>query len=225
MVKISKDRASIEAISGNVDKNALINNNYFVSGKLHGIDGISYMEKAEPISYEKLISMEGIPAFFKEFKLDFLVDGKIIETIDFNYGDSLSLIEFPEIPPKDGYYSRWEEVDMEDLIFDTEIHGEYIPYLTVLESKVKRDKVLSTILVEGLFTDEDTLNVEKVEDVEEFEIEKGTLLEQWAVNIPEDGANHRNIRYLPPNTKGKLQVYVLSNGKWTKTKSQWDGKY
>ena len=44
------------AIAGHVDSNGVVRNNYFVSDKLAGIDRISYVEKAEPVSYEQALT-------------------------------------------------------------------------------------------------------------------------------------------------------------------------
>ena len=225
LVEVGRARACVGAISGDIDKNAIIKENYFVSDILNGIDGISYMDKAEPIDYEKLIAIEGIPSMFKEFQLSFWIDDKLIDTMDFHYGHNISEIDFPDIPSKEGYYIKWEDLDMESLTFDTKIHGEYIPYLTILESKEKRDEVLSIVLVEGKFTDEDALTLIQGDELNASELDDSTLLEQWIVLIPQDGKTTHNIRYLPPESKGKLEVYTLIDEKWTKIKSQRDGKY
>lgn len=224
LVNIQEGRGYLGAIAGDTEDKSIIKDNYFVNSYIHGIDGISYMGKAEPIDYENLIKLEDVPAFFKEFQLKFIIDDQIIDTIDFNYGDSLSNIEFPKIPKRDGYYGIWEEKKKEDLVFDEEIHGKYIPYLTILESREKRDGTLPTILVEGEFREEDRLSIEKLEENFPKDFRRLDPLEQWLVKIP-GGNTSYTIRYLPPDSKGNLNIYAFFGNKWTKVKTHWDGKY
>ena len=225
LVQVGRSRACVGAIAGNINENSNIKFNYFLSDSLRGIDGISYINKAEPITYEELISIESLPNIFKDFKLSFWVDGKIIKTMILNYGDTISHKDFPEIPLKEKYYSKWDTLNIENFTFDTDIHAIYSPYLTILESKEKRDGPLSIVLVEGSFTDQDSLAL--IEDKSQGPVlaKNGTQLEQWSVSIPEDGESMHNIRYLPQEVKKNLEVYILTNGKWKKTKSKWDGKY
>lgn len=225
LVKIGRCRACVGAIAGDIDKNSNIGLNYFVSDILRGIDGISYMDKAEPITYKMLISKTDIPFMFNEFKLTFWADHQLVDTIDFNYGDSISRKDFPEIPFKEGYYSRWEEFDTTNLTFDAKIQAEYIPYLSMLESKEKLDGTLSIVLVEGTFTEKDSLTLIQDNQFWSVPSKKAKLLEQWSVTIPDDGEDIHTIRYLPPTVKKNLEAYILTDGKWTKTKFRLDGKY
>lgn len=225
LVQIGRSRACVGAIAGNIDENSKIKSNYFVSDVLRGIDGISYIDKAEPITYKELLSIENLPNIFREFKLIFLVDDKIIKTMYFNYGDSLYYKDFPEIPPKEKHYAKWEKSNIKNLTFDTEVHALYFPYLTILESKEKRDGPLSILLVEGSFTDQDSLVLTEDKSQGPFLEKNDSQLEQWSVSIPEDGEAIHSIRYLPKEIKKNLRVYVFENGKWEKIKSQWDGKY
>lgn len=224
LVDITRSGSCVGAICGDIEPNNTIEKNYFVSDTLHGIDGISYMDRAEPISYEDLIIMDDIPGIFKEFRINFWVEDRLVETINFDYGDPMSQIKFPEMLPRRGYYAKWDKPNIENLKFDAEIYGRYIPYLTVLESKEKRDGSLPILLVEGSFTEEDALSLTE-DRTDSFQLKKATELEQWIINIPEDGNAIHNIRYLPPQTERNLDVYIHTDGKWVKTKSKWDGKY
>lgn len=225
LVKIHRGRACVGAIAGDIDKNSNIVSNYFVSDILSGIDGISYMEKAEPITYEVMITKKDIPLIFKEFKLSFWADNQLVDTIYFNYGDSISRRDFPKIPFKEGYYSRWKEFDNTNLTFDAKIQAEYIPYLTMLESNEKRDGTLSIVLIGGTFTEKDSLTLIQDDQFWSLPSKKAKLLEQWSVTIPEDGEDIHTIRYLPPTVKKNLEIYIVTDEKWTKTKVTWDGKY
>ncbi len=224
LVNIERARSCIGAIAGNIDKNSNIKENYFVSDTLAGIDGISYGDKAEPIDYEKLISLENIPPLFKEFELSFSVDNNIIYRQKFNFGDPVSKINYPAIPVKNGYYAKWTNFDSSNITFDTIIEAVYTPNLSALESKEKRNDALSIILVEGTFTNEDSLTLLQNKEPQEL-LQNTRPLEQWSIIIPDDGNTMHTLRYIPPNGEKNIDVYILQNDKWSKVDSRWDGQY
>lgn len=225
LVRVNRFRANLGAIAGNIVENNNIKDNYFVSDELRGIDGISYINKAEPISYERLISIDNVPNIFKDFQLKFWVDDKIVSTIDFNYGDTILPKDFPEFPAKEGYYGKWEDVQTKNLTFDKDVHALYTSYSSILESEEKRNGVLPIVLVEGRFIEVDYLSL--INDEREGPILKNgeVQLEQWNLDIPHDGEETHIIRYLPLEDKKNLKVYLLKEGNWVKTDSKWDGKY
>ena len=221
LVKVDKNKARVGAIAGGVEDRKNINNNYFVSDSLRGIDSISYSGVAEPISYEQLISRENSPSIFKEFKISFWVGDNLIDTLDFNYGDSIPKTKLPEIPVKEGYFGRWEEIDTKNINFDLRVEAQYFPYLTVIESSRERGQI-PVILVEGLFTDEDFLiiqeNILQKEDRENY-------LEQWTLKIPNNNKDKNIVRFNPPKQKENLEIYKLKDNDWKKIKTKRDGKY
>lgn len=232
MVRIDRGRACVGAIAGYVEEDSVIRGNYFVSDVLAGIDGISYMNKAEPLAYEEFIAIDGLPSIFREFKLTFWADDKLVDTMEFAYGGSIAEEDIPQIPSKPGHYGRWEALDVAGLTSDFEVKAEYFPYVSVLESQEKREGPLSVVLVEGEFTDEDSLSLTEIAGIvreEEFPSGDGELygefVEAWCISIPEDGNPTHVVRFIPPEKKSNLAVYVLEDGEWVETGIQWDGKY
>lgn len=224
LVEADRFKACVGAIAGNIDKDSNIKNNFFVSNALAGIDGISYKDKAEPTTYNNLISLENLPPIFRKLQVIFRADDKIIQTLNFDYGDSLYQTDLPAIPQKDGYYGTWDGIDIANITVDTTIEAKYFSFLSVLESMEKRNETLPLILIEGKFTGEDSLTL--MTNDEPFSMPKNTAkLEQWSVIIPEDGNPSHTVRYLPPNKNKNLDVYVLKDGNWTKVHNKWDGKY
>ncbi len=222
MVNVRSANAYIGAIAGDLDNNNRLEENYFVSHSLRGVDGISYEKKAEPLTYEELIAREDSPEIFKEFKLEFWADNKLIKSLDFKYGDSLKKEDLPDLPQKEGYYGQWEDLDEEKLIFDRKINGIYKPFISLLASEEKRDEVLSLLLVEGKFKEEDRLDLEKKNPLK---IKDQDALEIIRLTIPDDGVEEHTLRYYPPKNKKNLQVYFLKGEDWERVRSRWDGKY
>ncbi len=224
MVEILEAKAYIGAIAGQVEEKAKIEFNYFISDKLHGIDMISYGGRAEPINYESLLEKQDIPQVFRKFKLKFIVDGEEIHEHSFDYGDSIEDINYPNISHKEGYYSRWEDYKEKILKFDTNIMGTYIPYISVLESKEKREEVLSIILVEGKFTDKDKLVLDENHEIEFPTFENKTFIESWNLKIPEDDNPSHLISYLIGQEKN-IEIYQYRDNEWYKLDTKIDGKY
>ncbi len=225
MVIVNRGRACVGAIAGYVEHNSAIKNNYFVSDVLAGIDGISYARRAEPIAYEALVAVKGLPSIFKQLKLTFWVDDSLLDVIEFNYGDSISEEDLPQIPAKEGHYARWEKFDLANLTFDREVKAEYFPYVNILESKEKREGPLAVVLVEGNFVEEDFLTIAENQGEGELSPENEDFLEAWSVTIPDDGNPTHTIRFIPAERRRDLLIYVLENGEWAKANVKWDGKY
>ncbi len=225
MVIVNSGRACVGAIAGYVENNSAIRNNYFVSDVLAGIDGISYAKRAEPIAYEALLAVKGLPAIFRQLKLTFWVDDRLLDTIEVKYGDSISEADLPQLPAKEGHYARWEKFDLANITFDRKVKAEYFPYVSILESKEKRDGPLAIVLVEGSFTEEDALTLVGNKRGRRLFPEHGDFLEQWSITIPEDGNPPHTLRFIPPAKQPGLLIYVLENGEWVKTNARWDGKY
>ncbi len=225
MVIVNRGRACIGAIAGFVENNGAIKNNFFVSDVLAGVDGISYAKKAEPIAYEALVAVKGLPAIFKQLKLIFWVDDSLLGVIEFNYGDSISEEDLPQIPAKEGHYARWEKFDLANLAFDYEVKAEYFPYISILESQEKRVGPLAIALVEGDFVEEDSLTLVKSQGEGDFSPGNEDFLEAWSVTIPDDGNPTHTIRFIPAEKQRDLLIYVLANREWVKTNAKWDGKY
>lgn len=198
--------------------------NRFVSDTLAGIDRMSFTGRAEPISYETLLQQAGLPSAFRKFTLTFQADGRSVETVLFDYGESFDDSVLPEIPKKDGMYGKWDREELKDLRFDTVVTAEYFPSITALASDAKREDGRVVFLVEGQFSDRDSVNAVPAilsfdaaptgvwETLRSYNRE---LLEQWQLTFPSDGSESNTVRYLSPNGKtDHLHIYLLEDGKW-----------
>ena len=224
MVKVEEAKSCIGAIAGDVEEDSTIKTNYFVSDNLSAIDGISYMDKAEPLSYNELISIADLPLVFKQLKLSFVSDGEIVRTYDVNYGESPFKIDLPPVPEKDGFYGEWEQFEEKTITADTVIQANYTPYLTVLESEERRNNTLPLVLVEGEFVQEASLILNSGVPGAPYSGRKKPI-DQLEVIIPDDGNMTHTIRYLMPEGKRDPDLFALTNGKWVKINSHKDGKY
>ena len=186
----------------NEDEDLFIYNNTFVSDTLGGIDGISYDEAAEPVSYRELYEMEGVPERFRSLRVSFRAEGLIIRELSVPYGGSVLPEEIPQVPEVSGYSGFWPETDLTDLTSSVTIDAVYLDRLTGLSSEYSREGTpLSVVIVEGLFEPESSISVSdwsnNVVPAEHYK-----LCEALKVNISSRVADleSHSIHYLIPET-------------------------
>ena len=186
----------------NEDEDLFIYNNTFVSDTLGGIDGISYDEAAEPVSYRELYEMEGVPERFRSLRVSFRAEGLIIRELSVPYGGSVLPEEIPPVPEVSGYSGFWPETDLTDLTSSVTIDAVYLDRLTGLSAEYSREGTpLSVVIVEGLFEPESSVSVSdwsnNVVPAEHYK-----LCEALKVNITSRVADleSHSIHYLIPET-------------------------
>ena len=202
--------------------------NMFVSNKLAGIDRVSYLGKAEPITYEDLVKRRSIANGFYRFVLKFMVDGKLLYSTEFNYGDSIDPSIFPDIPAKDGYYAYWDRTDLTNLVFDTEVHAVYKPYIPTIKSGETRDDKRPIFFVQGEFIEGHTITVKSGCDTSGLTLidklfTKDSLVESWILTIPDDNLEVNNIHFLPENEH--CRIFIKINGAWQQVEAEEFGSY
>ena len=237
------------AISGS-DTGAFANN-YYVSDALPGINRQGFVGRAEPISFSQLCANDDIPEGMKTFTLTFLADGKEVLRRSFDYGASFAESDIPDIPEKEGYHAHWDRTNLDSLHFDTVVTAVYEAYTPGLASEQTREGGLSVLLVEGSYNDGDSIKLTaKPVTPEAFDIQSGSLpdrlrgyfaclrrggfppltanrevLEQWKLDLADDGSAQHTVRYLPPEDSGDLRIYVREGGAWQNVDTGTMGSY
>lgn len=230
LIDITDSQSYFGAISGTADGE--FEGNYFVSDELSGLNGASYKGAAEPIPYQQLISIPNIPEEFRTFTLKFIADDNVVDKIEFSYGDTIDESELPAIPAKDDCYAKWNYDSLEDLHIDKEIEAEYFTVIKNVRSDDCRDGGKPIWLAEGIFTEDDTLPVQKNEYVNQtppiiFLMDKTELCESWTLTVPNDNSETHNLRYLVnAESKRDPEIYVKSSsGEWEKAETRHIGSY
>lgn len=217
---------SIGAVCGGTEDLDSLYKNYYLDNGLGAVDGVSYISKAEPISYEELRGMNGVPSRFISFTVSFTADGKIIEEQAVEYGEDTARIKYPSIPKKDGFFGKWCYDGAEAVTEDIVIECEYKPYITILASDEKNSSgKLSLALAEGNFTDEarlcvsDSAKLPPVRDDRKAKVYDISLL-----NTELTSRDTVTLRLLN-ESKDKATVWCLNDGKWEEIKTSKRGKY
>lgn len=221
-----KGDENIGAVCGGADDRGSVYCNRFTDNGVGGIDGISYKSSAEPITFDELKTISGIPPRFISFTVTFVADGVVVETQDIEYGDSTKKIKYPEIPEKEGHFGNWQKTDAETVSENIVIECEYKPYITVISSSEKDENgKLSIALAEGKFNDKAKISIKESEVTAPNEV--GSNAKVYDINIL-NGDIERNktfkIRILN-DTKDRGEIYVKNGDEWEKVKSSSRGKY
>ena len=226
--------------------------NYYVSDDLPGINRQSYAGRAEPTSYEELLTLPELPESMKSFSLTFVADGETVLSRTFHYGDSFAESDIPDPPQKDGCHVHWDRSDLTNLHFDTVVTAVYEAYTPALASEQTRDGGLAILLVEGNYNNGSAIAMTAQSlTPAAFDVQSGTVfdriqgyfsclrrgeipsttanaevLEQWHVELADDGQDTHTLRYLPPDGQKDIRIYVRENGgSWQETGCDTMGSY
>lgn len=223
--------AFLGAIAGWADMTAedSVSGNVFVHDTLGGVDGISYIGRAEPILYESLISKGNVPSAFSQVTLSFYADGALVEEVALDYGANLDIKQIPEVPAKQGYTGTWGEFDTNSIRFSRDIEAIYTQNRSTLASdQTREDSPQSIILLEGSFEDGVTLDLAPYEG-EGPVIPESYAEESWQVqlvNTQESNGSYM-VRYLSSGDSrdGETVIYCLKDGEWEPVEAERTGSY
>ena len=205
--------------------------NYYVDDTLYGIDNISYVGIAEPISYQELLMVEGVPGEFRHLKVIYRVEDMYLGTEEVAFGESLAGLHYPEIPAKEGCYGVWPDYSDEVMSGNLVIRGEYHDEVRVVVSNEKdmentgEEYQKPYALVEWVFTEDTVLNVKQISLVppDQAEGKEYVMYEVSLENSDIGDGDVFAVRLLNPYKDAK--VWRLSDGDWTQLESKNRGQY
>ena len=251
LVVIDADGQYIGAVSGN--DTGTYDGNYFVSEILAGLNGISVAGQAQEVSYEELTAGADVPEEFRTLTLSFVADGAQLKSLTFSYGESFDESVYPDLPEKEGYYAAWDLTELDNLCFDTTVTAVYTEYLTAISGTTVRSDGRAVFLTEGNFGDADSISDEETAADAAVVTSRGSgfaaavagyfrealsgvstlaemnraVIEQWSLELPEDGLDTHTIRYLASDgDTDRLRIYLSEDGEtWTRVQTDTLGTY
>lgn len=223
MVRIQDAVSFSGAIAGMTDENGTIENNFFVSDEMAGIDRISYSGRAEPLSYQEMLEIEGLPRKFGMMTIVFYADEEEVKTVECRYGGTVSETMYPEIPVKSGFYADWDIKELSNVVHDEDVTVEYVRYLTTIASKQTRENAQSVFLADGMFQKEAVLEITALDT---SDIMPEDAAEHWMISCSDDGNSKHQIRYQAPQgqTEG-VSIYIKNGDEWEKADTELMGIY
>ncbi len=152
------------SVAGSLREEGTLYGNYYVQGKVPGVDSIGYESGAMPLSYEEFCGMDGVPDAFVEFTVSFLAEGQELASFQCRYGDSIDKSLIPQVPEKEGYYGAWPQFDYSCVTGNKVLEARYEKWVTSLASQETDEDGKALILVQGEFLPETELKLEQGQD-------------------------------------------------------------
>lgn len=242
MAEVQSMNGRVGAIAGQVasyeemdidaqEQGAKVVGNYYVGDDIHGIDDISYIGVAEPISYEDLLTVEQLPTQFWHLKVIYKIEDTYLGSEEVKYGEKLDRLSFPQIPTKEGFYGMWPDVSDQQMRGTFVVEAEYKDNVTVVQSSGDQDDTEEGTwkkpyaLVEDIFTEDTILNV-KIGDVTPPEEAAGKQSVVYEVTLENGGIKETDsfaLRVLNPYEDAVVYGYL--DGVWTELESKSRGQY
>lgn len=204
-----------------------ISGNYYVSSKLYGINGVSYLGVTEPLTYEELMSRENVPGEFGNFLITFLdEEEKVVQIREIKYGEDLTGLQYPEIATMENDYMEWVGFDGNLVEGNVILQAVSTMNVTILSSE-KGESGKPLVLAEGTFTEEAVICTEEYKGALPENLPEGTIFHAYQVQLKNvklgDGDVTRVRLYRPE--EGNAIIYRLENGQWKKLPSKTIGSY
>lgn len=210
------------AIAGDVDEDGSISGCVFTSNVLGAIDGISYIGKAEPVGFEELCVLNGVPKAFSQLQLTFRADGKVLAVIPFQYGRGIDSL--PEIPAKKGCFAVWPDLDYRHLTASMTLDAIYTPYRS---SVTDGSGTVPQLLVSGSFSSR--AEVAHTAESASWVDQQGRTYTGDAVTVRIDDSDMKEISYTVhyrlPDTGKRYDLWIKTEAGWEKQESTVDGNY
>ena len=215
LVTIACDGEYVGAILGKLTEDGTAENNVFVeSDTLGGIDGISYQELAEPVSYRDFMVLDHVPGAFRKMVITFVSDDAT-ESREVDYNKTLQ--DIPEVPAKEGYNGVWKDLNPVHVQADQRVTAEY----TELQGSADSGETgQAEILAEGRFPEGESLFAQAITEDLPGGCENG-----WSVQVPDDNRASHTIHLRKPEKTKDYHVFVDTGSGWQEVTASTDGSY
>ena len=242
MADVQSENGRAGAIAGQVasyeemdtdaeEEGAKVVGNFYVGENIHGIDNISYIGVAEPVSYRDLLTVEQLPTQFWHLKVIYKIEDTYLGSEEVPYGERLDKLNFPQIPAKEGFYGAWPDVSDQKMGGTFVVEAVYKDNVTVVTSSGEADDTddgawkKPYALVEDIFTEDTILNA-RLSDKTPPEEADGRQSVVYEVTLENGGIKETDsfaLRILNPYEDA--EVYAYKDGAWTACECKSRGQY
>ena len=223
--------ASYEEVDAEASEEPKVTGNYYVGEDTYGIDNISYLGVAEPVSYSELLTVEQLPTPFWHLKVIYKIEDTYLGSEEIKYGTKLNHLNYPQIPEKAGFYGVWPDLSDQKMQGTVVVEAEYKDQVTVVQSSNgehydgEDTRQRPYALVENIFTEDTVLNA-TVSDMTPPAEAAGKQYVVYEVTLQNSGIGENDtfaLRLLNPYQDAT--VYGYKNGTWTRLESKTRGQY
>ena len=188
-----------------------VSGNLYVDSRPDGVDGVSRIGQAEPVSLNAFLALEGAPPHFDTVTVRFIVGGTTVQTLELPFGGTPESL--PEVEGLGRSYWVWENYDGGPVYSDIEVSGEY----RTPDSTLSSGEAVPLFLVEGEFLEGQRLRVLPFTP----QGESIDFLSGYTLTVDGfEGTLTARMRSEEP-----LRLYRLSGGEWTELPAERDGRY
>ncbi|MCM1107412.1 MAG: hypothetical protein NC355_10765 [Blautia sp.] len=213
---------------GSRDAASCAASNYYVGDGLYGIDNVSYAGVAEPISYDKLLQTEGLPADYRHLKVSYIIDDICVSTEEIAYGESLENLHYPEIPEQEGKNGVWPDMKGKTMAGNLRLEAVYEDNISVLESDGGEEYAgmwRAYALLDGVYTAKASLSAVLSDEEPPATLTGGREYRVYQLHLKGgDAGGETTLRLLDPYGE-KASVYAYEDGKWKQKKAVLRGSY
>ena len=130
-----------------------VKGNLYVADGTEGVDGVSLIGQAEPVTRSEFLATAGLPEGLENVSVRFYIDGELYRTLSVPFGGALETL--PRVEDRGGAAWVWDAFDAAALYCDTEVSGAYLEPIKTISS----GEDFPLFLVEGEFFDGQSLEV------------------------------------------------------------------
>lgn len=230
------------------EEDLILRNFYFITGKdIGGIDGISYTCATDKVDLEGFLQLPELDDLLRTVTIRFLVEGVEEQVISINVGDSLDMNSIPVIEVENEKEYNWELVptvvskllgmgetipteyiskeSLTDILFDQTYEAAFDLKTTVIKGTKKNETGLATILAEGIFAKNTSIEITDIlSDV--ASIDGKEVVDGWNVTLSNTGVS--KLHYLIPEGMHAeyVKLYIQTSDKgWKEREFVVDGSY
>lgn len=209
-----------------------IHDNYYVSSRLFGINGVSYVGVAEPITYEELVERPETNLAFRHMEAIFVdADDNVVKRENIKYGERLENLKYPVLQTEAGDYIEWEGLEGDVIEGNLVIKAVTTANVTILSSEEKAGNK-SLALAEGIFTESAYISAEALDssEVEALPADApvGSECHVYRITLKSTGLADEDVTRLRLlNEEGRKAVIYrqTENNGWQKLDSKKAGSY
>lgn len=226
--KIEAEGERVGSVAGYLEDDGTVENNYFVKTGFDAIDKISYAGVAEPIAYDEMMQLEGVPEGFTQVQIAFELDDEIIAETTVAYGSSLTIDDFPVLEDREDAYVAWpDESEYTDIKNNLNIEAEYTPWVQSVASNEQSEDGKPILIISDKFYEGTEIVLEEVNDAMVLTEDKFQLYAyDWELSsknerLPETVEAH----FYLPKVEGEVELWITEDGNWKLVEYVVDGSY